>query len=145
MPRNPPSGGAAVSSLIDLIDEIRGEAKTGKQLIHAAYLPGSEARWGELDPPLPEPLMGAIRRHGVEQLWSHQTEGIAATQLLEELEEEESDGLFARRRLQRGSTCAAPASRKRSSPASLLPRRRRPAPAKRAYASALHSRIPPQG
>ncbi len=78
MPRNAPSGGAAVSLLIDLIDEIRGEAKTGKQLVHAAYLPGSETRWGELDPPLPEPLMGAIRRHGVEQLWSHQAEGIAA-------------------------------------------------------------------
>jgi DEAD/DEAH box helicase domain-containing protein len=75
MPRN---SIAAVSSLTDLIDELRGDAKTGKQLVHAAYLPGSEARWGDLDPPLPAPLKGATERHGIDRLWSHQAEGIAA-------------------------------------------------------------------
>jgi DEAD/DEAH box helicase domain-containing protein len=64
--------------LLDLIEELRGDEKIGRQLVHAAYLPGSEARFGELDPPLPGPLMGAIERGGVSRLWSHQAEGIAA-------------------------------------------------------------------
>jgi DEAD/DEAH box helicase domain-containing protein len=83
MPRKPlytPSSHSAApaASLVDFIDELRADGKTGKQLVHAAYLPGSEARFGELDPALPAPLMGAIRRHGIDQLWSHQVEGIAA-------------------------------------------------------------------
>jgi DEAD/DEAH box helicase domain-containing protein len=75
MPRNPL---LSTVSLTDLIDDLRTDIKVGKQLVHAAYLPGSEAQWGELDPPLPAPLRGAIERHGVDRLWSHQAEGIAA-------------------------------------------------------------------
>jgi DEAD/DEAH box helicase domain-containing protein len=85
MPRNPSPRPPAVSSLIDFVDELRGEAKLGRQLVHAAYLPGSEARFGELDPPLPEPLMGAVRRHGIDRLWSHQAEGIAAARRCEDV------------------------------------------------------------
>jgi DEAD/DEAH box helicase domain-containing protein len=75
MPRNEL---AAPPSFPDLIDEIRGDAKLGPQLTYAAYLPGSEPVYGELDPPLPEPLAQAISRGGVPRLWSHQAEGIAA-------------------------------------------------------------------
>jgi len=75
MPRNL---SPAASSLVDLVDELRSEKKLGKQLVHAAYLPGSEASFADLDPPLPEALMGAIQRHGVSRLWSHQAAGIAA-------------------------------------------------------------------
>jgi DEAD/DEAH box helicase domain-containing protein len=75
MPRN---SAAPAADLVALIEEIRGEAKTGRQLVHAAYLPGSEARFTELDPPLPAALAGAIERGGAPRLWSHQAEGIAA-------------------------------------------------------------------
>jgi DEAD/DEAH box helicase domain-containing protein len=75
MPRN---SAAPAADLVALIEEIRGEAKTGRQLVHAAYLPGSEAKFTELDPPLPAALAGAIERGGAPRLWSHQAEGIAA-------------------------------------------------------------------
>jgi DEAD/DEAH box helicase domain-containing protein len=80
MPRNPsasvvlPTG----SVLGSLIEEIHGDVRLGKQLRYAAHLPGSEARYGELDPPLPEPIARALGRGGVPRLWTHQTEGIAA-------------------------------------------------------------------
>ncbi|HBL25496.1 MAG TPA: DEAD/DEAH box helicase [Acidobacteria bacterium] len=76
MPRNPPV--AAPPSFPDLIDEIRRDAKLGPQLTYAAYLPGSDPVYADLDPPLPEPLAQAVARGGVPRLWSHQAEGIAA-------------------------------------------------------------------
>ncbi|HKH49456.1 MAG TPA: DEAD/DEAH box helicase [Thermoanaerobaculia bacterium] len=76
MPRNAPA--AALPSFPDLIDDIRADAKLGRQLSYAAYLPGSEPVYAELDPPLPGPLAQAISRGGVPRLWSHQAEGIAA-------------------------------------------------------------------
>jgi len=76
MPRN--ALAAALPSFPDLIDEIRGDAKLGRQLSYAAYLPGSDPVYAELDPPLPGPLAQAISRGGVPRLWSHQAEGIAA-------------------------------------------------------------------
>ncbi len=76
MPRNLPF--AAPLSLTDLIDELGRDAKLGPQIVHAAYLPGSEPQYGELDPPLPEPLARAVAAGGVPRLWSHQAEGIAA-------------------------------------------------------------------
>jgi DEAD/DEAH box helicase domain-containing protein len=76
MPRN--ALAAAPPSFPDLIDEIRGDAKLGPQLSYAAYLPGSDPQYAELDPPLPGSLAQAISRGGVPRLWSHQAEGIAA-------------------------------------------------------------------
>ncbi len=83
MPRNtvvpaapavpPPS-----SELGSLVDDLRGDARLGPQLLYAAHLPGSEAVYGELEPPLPEPIAQALARGGVPRLWSHQTAGIAA-------------------------------------------------------------------
>jgi DEAD/DEAH box helicase domain-containing protein len=80
MPRNPSASvvlptGSALSSLIE---EVHRDSRLGKQLRYAAHLPGSEARYGELDPPLPEPISRALGRGGVPRLWTHQTEGIAA-------------------------------------------------------------------
>jgi len=80
MPRNPsasvvlPTG----SALGSLIEEVHRDSRLGGQLRYAVNLPGSEARYGELDPPLPEPIARALGRWGVPRLWTHQTEGIAA-------------------------------------------------------------------
>jgi DEAD/DEAH box helicase domain-containing protein len=80
MPRNaiapavlPPS-----SELDPLVEDLRLDAKLGPQLLYTAHLPGSEAVYGELDPPLPEPIARALGKGGVPRLWRHQTEGIAA-------------------------------------------------------------------
>jgi DEAD/DEAH box helicase domain-containing protein len=80
MPRN---GLASVapppfSALGPLIDELRLDARLGKQLLYSTHLPGGEERYGELDPPLPEAIARALGRGGVPRLWSHQAEGIAA-------------------------------------------------------------------
>src|SRR5436309_10195581 len=66
------------STLGPLLEELRLDSRLGKQLRYATHLPGSEARYGELDPPLPEPIARALGRWGVPRLWQHQTEGIAA-------------------------------------------------------------------
>lgn len=65
-------------ALAVIIEEVRNDPKLGEQLVHTAYLPPSPSRYGELDPPLPEPVARALGRGGVPRLWSHQTEGIAA-------------------------------------------------------------------
>ncbi len=54
------------------------EGRLGRQLVHAAYLPASPARYGELDPPLAPELARGLAETGVTRLFSHQAEGIAA-------------------------------------------------------------------
>ncbi|MFL6197080.1 MAG: DEAD/DEAH box helicase [Thermoanaerobaculia bacterium] len=66
------------SAISSLVEELRLDPKLGPQLLYSTHLPGSEARYGELDPPLPEPIARALGRGGVPRLWQHQTEGIAA-------------------------------------------------------------------
>src|SRR5260370_9523824 len=69
---------AAAATLGGLVEELRGDPRLGSQIVHAAFLPPHLERFGELDPPLPPALAGALARGGVERLWSHQAEGIAA-------------------------------------------------------------------
>lgn len=71
MSRNP-------ASLTPLIDELRRDGRLGRQLVHWAYLPAQEARYGDVDPPLPEAVARALADGGVTRLWSHQAEGTAA-------------------------------------------------------------------
>ena len=78
MPRNAtasvvlPSG----STLGPLIEELSLDAKLGPQLLYATHLPGSAARYGDLE--LPESISQALGRGGVPRLWTHQTAGIEA-------------------------------------------------------------------
>ncbi|HXO22921.1 MAG TPA: DEAD/DEAH box helicase, partial [Thermoanaerobaculia bacterium] len=65
------------ASLASLVDTLR-EGRLGRQLVHAAFLPASAARYGELDPPLAPPIAQALAAGGVPRLWSHQAAGIAA-------------------------------------------------------------------
>jgi DEAD/DEAH box helicase domain-containing protein len=69
---------SGVSGLAGLIEELRRDARLGPQMAHVAHLPAEAARWGELDPALPAAVGGALGRAGVERLWWHQAEGIAA-------------------------------------------------------------------
>ena len=71
----------AAASLAGLVDDLRRDTRLGQQIVHAAYLPAQAARHCELDqldPPLPEALARGLRRGGIERLWSHQAEGLAA-------------------------------------------------------------------
>ena len=61
-----------------LVSDLEADPKLGARIVHAAELPAVPARFGTLDPPLPEPLRQALARGGVTRLWSHQTEAIAA-------------------------------------------------------------------
>ncbi len=61
-----------------IVEDLRRDARVGPQLVEALYLPPNEARYGELAPPLAPPLAAALRRAGVERLWSHQAAGLAA-------------------------------------------------------------------
>jgi DEAD/DEAH box helicase domain-containing protein len=79
MHRNvPPLPAGHAPSLAAFVEGLRSDGRLGPQVVHAAHLPGAEPRWGELDPPLPEPLARALGRGGVPRLWAHQAEGIAA-------------------------------------------------------------------
>jgi DEAD/DEAH box helicase domain-containing protein len=61
-----------------LVADLESDPRLGARIVHAAELPAVPARYGALDPPLPEPLRQALARSGVARLWSHQTEAIAA-------------------------------------------------------------------
>jgi DEAD/DEAH box helicase domain-containing protein len=69
---------AAAATLGGLVEELRQDPRLGTQVVHAAFLPPHLERFGELAPPLPPALAGALARGGVERLWSHQAEGLAA-------------------------------------------------------------------
>ena len=60
------------------MSDLEADPKLGARIVHAENLPAVPARFGTLDPPLPEPLRQALARGGVSRLWSHQTEAIAA-------------------------------------------------------------------
>jgi DEAD/DEAH box helicase domain-containing protein len=66
------------SDLSPLVDDLRADSRLAAQLAYTAYLPGSEVAFGELDPPLPDPIARALGQGGVPRLWRHQAEGIAA-------------------------------------------------------------------
>ncbi|MBC8102187.1 MAG: DEAD/DEAH box helicase [Cytophagales bacterium] len=46
------------------------------QIVHVEQIPAREARWGELDAPLPSRLSGALALQGVTQLYCHQAQAI---------------------------------------------------------------------
>jgi len=50
----------------------------GEQLVAEVRLPAEPSRHGEISPPLAAPLAGALAERGVDRLWSHQAEALAA-------------------------------------------------------------------
>lgn len=57
---------------------VASERHYGGQMAHVARLPGRPAEWAEVDPPLPPPLAAALSARGIDRLYTHQVEAIAA-------------------------------------------------------------------
>ena len=74
----PPIAPSSPSAALAAVLAAAREGRLGRQLVHAAYLPASPARHGELDPPLPPELARGLAQTGVTRLFSHQADGIAA-------------------------------------------------------------------
>jgi len=60
----------------DFVEYLRSSADYAGQVRHAERLPAREARFADLDPPLPEELRQALAQQGIERLYSHQVEAI---------------------------------------------------------------------
>jgi DEAD/DEAH box helicase domain-containing protein len=62
------------------IDAVLAELQLtkGDAIRHVEHIPAREARYAELEPPLAPPLAEALRHLGIERLYSHQAEYIAA-------------------------------------------------------------------
>ena len=53
---------AAAATLSGLVEELHRDPRLGAEVVHAAFLPPQVERFGELDPPLPPALAGALAR-----------------------------------------------------------------------------------
>jgi DEAD/DEAH box helicase domain-containing protein len=62
----------------DVVDALREDRAFGPQLVEALYLSPRVEKFGELEPSLPEPIVSALAAAGIQRLWRHQAEGLAA-------------------------------------------------------------------
>jgi len=60
------------------LDHIRNEHFYRGQIIHVEHLPAREARYGQLDRPLPPALAQALARKGAHNLYTHQAQAVNA-------------------------------------------------------------------
>ncbi|MBN1826092.1 MAG: DEAD/DEAH box helicase [Candidatus Eisenbacteria bacterium] len=70
---------AADSPFDDLIERLRHDRRLGGRIAHVRTISAREARFAEEDFPVAAPLRRALASRGVERLYSHQGEAIAAS------------------------------------------------------------------
>ncbi|MDQ7820555.1 MAG: DUF1998 domain-containing protein [Armatimonadota bacterium] len=61
-----------------ILDDLKRRRDYAGQIVCERYLPPRRAQYADLSPPLPEPLAAALRRQGIERLYTHQVEAIQA-------------------------------------------------------------------
>ena len=61
-----------------LLREITSEKRYRDQIVHVRELPAREAEYAEPSRPIPEPMLSALRRQNIHQLYSHQAAAIDA-------------------------------------------------------------------
>lgn len=71
----PEDGGA--TALESFLQGLARRGRSRGHLVHLQDIPARHARFAELRPPLPAPLGDALRRAGVERLYTHQVDAIA--------------------------------------------------------------------
>jgi DEAD/DEAH box helicase domain-containing protein len=67
-----------VPALDGLLRAITRRGKSRGHLVHIQDIPAREAQFAELAPPLPDALQAVLRSGGIERLYTHQVEAVAA-------------------------------------------------------------------
>src|SRR5574341_1343021 len=60
------------------LDELKRQPGYDGQVVHERFIPPRKARYARLDPPVPQPLIEALRAQEITELYAHQVEAIAA-------------------------------------------------------------------
>jgi DEAD/DEAH box helicase domain-containing protein len=67
-----------VFSVADVVKELRSNRRLAHQVVDNLYLEASEPRFGTLNPPLPKAIAAALAKQGIDELWTHQVDGLEA-------------------------------------------------------------------
>ncbi len=59
-----------------LLDKLENIGHRSHSLVHIEEVGAREPRWGEVEPPLPEPLRSALAAQGIERLYCHQAQAL---------------------------------------------------------------------
>ena len=65
-------------SVEKVVEKLKGDKRYRQSIVHHEYLQGSPARRSQCEPPLPETLRTALKKGGIQSLYSHQVEAIQA-------------------------------------------------------------------
>ncbi len=61
-----------------VVEKLKQDKHYRQSIVHHEYLQGSPARRSQCEPPLPEPLRTALKKGGIQSLYSHQVAAIQA-------------------------------------------------------------------
>lgn len=60
------------------LDELKRQPGYGGQVVHERFIPPRKPRYARLEPPVPQPLVEALRAQEITKLYSHQVEAVTA-------------------------------------------------------------------
>lgn len=64
------------TDFLKFLNEITSSPRDCGQIVHAEEIAAREAAYGDLEPPLPEPLQQALAQLGISRLYSHQAQAV---------------------------------------------------------------------
>ncbi|MGD0110665.1 MAG: DEAD/DEAH box helicase [Armatimonadota bacterium] len=64
------------TDFLKFLNEITSSPRYRGQIVHAEEIAAREAAYGDLEPPLPEPLQRALAQLGISRLYSHQAQAV---------------------------------------------------------------------
>ena len=69
---------SASTAIQDVLDQLRAHPRLRRQIVHVETLPARPARYASFPAELDSTLVQALRARGIEQLYTHQAEAVAA-------------------------------------------------------------------
>ena len=72
------AGGSAVTALEGFLQSLARRGRSRGHVVHIQEIPARNPRFADLHPPLPGPLTATLRQAGIERLYTHQADAIAA-------------------------------------------------------------------